>query len=96
MTAELRMRMATAADTGALEALAERDSHRLPGGPLLVAESGGRILAAICLVTGEAVADPFEPTAHLVAALHAHAAAPQPERSEPWRHERPCGLQPAT
>jgi hypothetical protein len=96
VTAELRMRAATAADTGALEALAERDSRRLPRGPMLVAESGGRVLAAVCLATGEAVADPFEPTAHLVAALRAHAAAPQPERSEPWRRERPCGLQPAT
>ena len=96
MTAELRMRPATAADADALEALAERDSSRLPRGPLLVAESGGRILAAICLATSEGVADPFEPTAHLVAALRAHAAAPQRERSEPWRRERPCGLQPAT
>jgi hypothetical protein len=96
VTTELRMRTATPADTGALQVLAERDSRRLPGGTLLVAESDGRILAAICVATGEAIADPFEPTDHLVAALRAHAAAPQPERREPWRHERPCAPQPAT
>ena len=93
---ELRIRGATPADAKALRALAERDSGRVPGGPLLVVESAGRLLAALCQATGEAIADPFEPTAHLVAALRAHAAGPQTERSEPWRHERPCGLQPAT
>ena len=96
MSAELRIRTTTAGDAVALRALAERDSRLVPDGPLLVAETGGRIIAALCLATGEAIADPFQPTAHLVAALRAHAAAPQPERREPWRPERPCGLQPAT
>lgn len=94
--AELRIRTATPADSGALRSLADRDSRRLPAGPVLVAESGGRILAALCPATGEAIADPFEHTAHLVAALRAHAAGPQNERREPWRRERRCGLQPAT
>jgi hypothetical protein len=94
--AELHIRTATPADSEALRSLADRDSRRLPVGALLVAESGGRILAALCPATGEAIADPFEHTAHLVAALRAHAAGPQNERREPWRRERPCGLQPAT
>jgi hypothetical protein len=93
--AELRIRSSTPADAEALRALADRDSGRVPGGPLLVAESAGRILAALCPSTDAAIADPFEHTAHLVAALRAHAAGPQTERREPWRRERPCGLQPA-
>jgi hypothetical protein len=96
VTAELRMRTATPADAAALEALAQRDSRRLPDGPLLVAKSGGRLLAALALRSDEAIADPFEPTAHLVAAMRAHAAGATDEGREPWRRERPCGLQPAT
>jgi hypothetical protein len=95
VTAELHMRTATPADATALQALAQRDSGHVPDGPMLVAESGGRLLAALSLRSDEAIADPFEATAHLVAALRAHAAA-QIERREPWRRERPCGLQPAT
>jgi DNA polymerase (family 10) len=47
-------------------------------------------------VTGRRlIAEAHDTAAALVAALRAHAAAP-PERREPWRRERPCGLQPAT
>jgi hypothetical protein len=92
----VRLRAATPADEDRLTALAERDSRLAPVGPLLVAESNGKLLAALSLDTGDAIADPFEPTAHLIAALRAHAAAPPVERRDAWRRERPCGLQPAT
>jgi hypothetical protein len=96
MSGTVHLRRSTSADARALRGLAERDSRAVPAFPLLVAESGGRLLAALSLSSGEAVADPFEPTAHLVAALRAHAAAPPVERRDAWKRERSCAPQPAT
>ncbi len=70
----MEIRHATTADTGALSALAERDCAAVPAGDLLVAASGGRLIAAYAPRSGEAIADPFEPTAAAVAALRAYAA----------------------
>ena len=58
-----------AADQRPLERLAALDEGRVPPQPVVVAEAGGRLVAALSKRTGEAVADPFEPTAHLVAML---------------------------
>jgi hypothetical protein len=90
------LRSSRADDEEGVRALAERDSQPVPVGALIVAESDGRLLAALSLASGQAIADPFEPTAHLIAALRAHAAAPRIERSEAWRRERPCAPAPAT
>ena len=95
MRGPIELRLAADADAAAVRELAERDSRSVPSGPLLVVESAGRLLAAISLESGEAIADPFEPTAHLLAALRAHAAAQRIERRKPWRRERQRGLQPA-
>ena len=51
--------------------LAALDDRRVPAEPLLLAETNGRLVAAVSCRTGEAVADPFEPTAHLIAMLRA-------------------------
>jgi hypothetical protein len=91
----IELRLAADGDAAAVRELAERDSRPVPPGSLLVVESEGRLLAAISLESGEAIADPFERTAHLLAALRAHAAAQRIERRKPWRRERPRGLQPA-
>ena len=72
----LVVRIATPADGPALERLAGRDSTRLPSGELLIASEHGELRAAISPATGEVVADPFAPTAHVVAALRAYAGAP--------------------
>jgi hypothetical protein len=56
-------------DRRSLERLALLDDKRVPAQPVLVAETNGRLVAAFSKRTGEAVADPFEPTAHLVAML---------------------------
>lgn len=56
-------------DSGPLARLAALEERAVPEHPLLVAEAGGRLLAAVSRSTGEVVADPFEPTAHLVAVL---------------------------
>lgn len=65
-------------DAAALERLARLDSQRpFVGrtGPALVAERDGRILAALSVADGRAIADPFAPTADLVALLRLHATA---------------------
>ena len=56
-------------DRRSLERLAALDDRRVPAQPVVLAEVKGRLLAAVSERTGEAVADPFEPTAHLVAML---------------------------
>ncbi len=87
------LRPACPADRAALTRLAELDSARVPPGRVLVAESGGTLRAALSIDTGEAIADPFVPTAHLVAALRAHAAS-SPEGRRWWT--RPSEPMPAT
>jgi hypothetical protein len=72
------IRHACQADAHELERLAQRDCAQVPQGALLVAEEGGRLLAALSLETGATVADPFEPTAQVVAAMRAYAADPLP------------------
>jgi hypothetical protein len=55
------------------ERLAELDSQRPLIGPALVGEIDGRPAAAISLTDGRVVADPFQPTANLVALLRMRA-----------------------
>jgi hypothetical protein len=62
-------RPARPADEAGLARLAALDSARPPRGPALVAESGSRLLAAVPLGSGRAIADPFERTAELVELL---------------------------
>jgi hypothetical protein len=56
-------------DESALARLAALDSTRPPRGPALIAEADSRVLAALPLGSGRAIADPFRPTAELVALL---------------------------
>ena len=56
-------------DSRSVWRLAALDDRRVPAEPLLLAETNGRLVAAVSRRTGEAVADPFEPTAHLVEML---------------------------
>jgi len=66
---QVTVRPARESDRVALATLASLDSAETPHGPALVAESGDRILAALPLGGGRPIADPFEPTAQLVALL---------------------------
>lgn len=68
------IREARETDEAALRTLSQRDSARPPAQPLLVAERGGELRAAISLADGAVVADPFERTADLVELLEARAA----------------------
>ena len=69
------LRVATPADQPALQRLAERDSDVVPALPILVAETEGSIAAAWSMSEQRAIADPFAPTAHLIALLRDHAGA---------------------
>jgi hypothetical protein len=72
------IRAARGSDGLALSRLAELDSKRPLTGEVLVAERDGELAAAVSLTTGAHVADPFRPTAELVALLRLHAAAFEP------------------
>jgi hypothetical protein len=61
-------------DATVLERLAALDSRRALRGPVLLAERDGRPVAALALDDGRIAADPFAPTADLVALLRVHAA----------------------
>ena len=65
----VNVRRSAPGDSAALARLAALDSARPPTGPALIAESDARILAALPLGSGRPIADPFEPTAELVALL---------------------------
>ena len=69
----ITIREATPADAGALARLAELDSAQVPAQPLLVAYSGDDLMAAASRFDGAAIANPFRPTAELVAMLRIEA-----------------------
>jgi hypothetical protein len=74
------IRDASAADAEELRRLAQLDSNEVPEAPLLVAEVDGRIWSAVSLRDGSAIADPFYPTAELIALLRRHATRPHRSR----------------
>jgi hypothetical protein len=79
MTSPLVLRPATSADSRELERLAALDSARPLTGDVLVVAAGGELRAALSLESGRAVADPFWPSADLVALLRT-AAGERPRR----------------
>jgi hypothetical protein len=72
------LRTARADDAADLIRLAALDGARPLTGPALIAEENGAIVAALCLSTGRAVANPFVPSLHLVELLRQQAARRQP------------------
>ena len=70
------IRIATAEDDPALRRLADIDSQDpLTAGPVLLGEVDGKPQAAVSLADGRVVANPFVPTAHLLAHLRMRAGA---------------------
>ena len=69
------IRAATLDDAALLRRLAELDSGRPIEGPALIGQLRDRPAAAISLADGRVVADPFLPTAGLVAHLRLRARA---------------------
>jgi hypothetical protein len=67
------IRWATPGDAGSLSRLSLLDSSSVPVGPTLVAEVAGEIVAALPVAGAPAIADPFRPTAAIVALLELRA-----------------------
>ena len=65
----ITVRRSGSGDESALARLAALDSTKPPRGPALIAEADSRVLAALPLGSGRAIADPFSPTAEIVALL---------------------------
>jgi hypothetical protein len=84
----LVIRVATRFDDTDLRRLAALDSARPLAGPVIVAQSDGRIDAALSLQDGRAIADPFRPTAGLVDVLRARAARLRGDQAAPARLRR--------
>lgn len=93
----LTVRSASAADWPALRVLAELDSASLPAAPLLVGERDGRPIVALSLRDGAVIANPFVPTADVVALLELRARQlrreerRRPGRALAWRLSRAGG-----
>ena len=85
----LVIRTARDEDAGALARLAVVDTQRTLDGPVLVAETDGRIMAALSLSEDRAIADPFHRTADLVSMLQVRAAL---MRRAPQHNARASGL----
>jgi hypothetical protein len=85
----ISLRIAGPFDRPALDRLAALDSARTLRGPILVAETGGALRAALSLTDDRAVADPFAPTAELVELLRTRAALLRGAPSERSRGPSP-------
>lgn len=84
-TAGVVVRDAGALDGPALARLAEQDGGRTPRAPVLVAEAGGAVVAAIGVLDRRVLADPGVPTDGAVDRLQAVAAELRgPERRRRW------------
>ena len=82
------VRRSAPGDESALARLASLDSASPPRGPALIVEADSRMLAALPLGSGRAIADPFEATADLVGLLELRRAqmeAAQSNRRRPGR-----------
>ena len=87
LSERVAIRLATAADRKSLDRLAGLDSAGKVVGEALIAEVDDEPRAAIELVTGRVVADPFRPTVHLVEQLQQRAEKVE-EQAAPRRRVR--------
>jgi hypothetical protein len=92
--AVITLRLARRADAGALEQLAQLASTAAPRGAALLAEVDGQLWAALPLSGGDALRDPFRPTAELCALLGMRAS--QLDGGDPPLHDEPGAAAAAT
>jgi hypothetical protein len=78
------VRLSRPADESDLARLAALDSSTPLKGPALVAEADSRLLAALPLGSGPPIADPFEPTAEIVALLELRKQQLAEAGRAPW------------
>jgi hypothetical protein len=82
------IRAARGSDGPDLARLAALDSAEVPAGELLVAEADGALIAARASASGAVIADPFRPSADVVALLELHARSGEPRRTRRSLAER--------
>jgi len=76
---DVTVRLADSGDESALLRLAKLDSATVPASPVVVAETGGELMAAVAIDGSAAIADPFQRTAALVQMLELRAVQLRPE-----------------
>ena len=81
----ITLRWAGPADENALARLAALDSTVPPAPPVLIAEVGGDLYAALSLHDATLIADPFQHTMAAQQLLHARAAQLHGDRRPSWR-----------
>ncbi len=67
------LRLCTVKDDAAIARLAALEGRPLPEGPLVIGEVAGEVVAALPLHGGEALADPFRYTEHLLTLMRMRA-----------------------
>jgi hypothetical protein len=82
------IRLANEADADALTRLAALDSKRPLDGTILVGELHGEPVVALSLDDDRAIADPFRPTAHLLATMRVRARGLKAVEHMPSLRER--------
>jgi hypothetical protein len=87
----IELRLCRSGDDPQLEQLAQLAERPLPFGRFVVAAVDGRIVAALPLGGGRALADPFVRTSHLVPLLELRAAQLREPRAR-YRLPRYAGL----
>jgi len=73
MSEPITITHSTDADAASVRLLAALDDRRPPHGPALLAYVGGELRAAVGLLDGQAVADPFHRTEDIVEMLRLQA-----------------------
>ena len=82
-TRDVELRLCRIVDDPQLERLAALAERALPHGRLVIAATGGQIVAALPIAGGPALRDPFAKTAHLMPLLELRSAQlrePEPRR----------------
>ena len=85
----LTIRLASDADTAAVDRLAVLDSSSPPTGDVLLAEMGDELWAALAVDSDAAVADPFRPSGDLVELLRFRAKGLRGDGRRPLPRLRP-------
>ena len=82
------LRLANEADAPHLTRLAARDSQAALTGSILIGELHGEPAAALSLSDDRVIADPFRPTAHLLATMRRRASGLRAVEQTPSLRER--------
>jgi hypothetical protein len=81
---DVQLRLCTVEDDDALAELAVLAERPLPYGRLVLALVNGHIVAALPLIGGEPITDPFKRTAHIVPLLELRAKQLRESKPKRW------------